>query len=136
MATESRQVPGSSAAPPVNTGDVHSAVDPIPRSAPQAHRVKIIVWSITVVACSIFFAFGSITVQAGSADGASRSVVSVWQGFGQNLPEVGHQTLLEIVYVGAIVVTVMGSMAGLWLAMRDGDATDLPVNGHNSSRPS
>lgn len=136
MATESTKVPASSVLPPANSGDVHPSVDPVPRSARRFHRVTFLVWSVTVVALSVFFAFGSITVQAGDADGSRQSLVSIWQEFSRNLPEVGHQTLLEVVYAGTIVIAVLASVAGYWLSMRDGAATHVPANGHDSSRPS
>ena len=130
MATETRE-PLPSIAP--------AAVpdQPVERVGAQASerarpRGATIVWLAATVGFALFLAFGSVTLESGRLAGRTMRIAEVWRRLGDALPEVGHATLLRVVFYGATAVVLAGAGLGFWLALT---ATGEPVPLEPSSPP-
>jgi hypothetical protein len=86
------------------------------------YRTLVVSWFLATAAFLAFVGFGSLSIEAGSAEGRYQRIVGTWSRFANNLPRSGHQDLLRAAFFGALAVLVIGSSVGLWLAMRVDDA--------------
>jgi hypothetical protein len=80
-------------------------------------RAATVVWLLATVGFAFFLGFGSFGLEAGRQQGRTLRVAEVWRRLGDGLPEVGHATLLQVVFYGAVAVAVLGAVLGLWLAL-------------------
>ncbi|MFT4037364.1 MAG: hypothetical protein QM692_04225 [Thermomicrobiales bacterium] len=78
---------------------------------------RIIVWAALSAIFLWYLRWGSETVSITSYYHIRRSVPYIWNAFHDGLPDAGNQTLLDIVYWGAIAASVLGVIALLWLAL-------------------
>ena len=130
MATETRE-PLPSIAPAAVPDQPVERVQTPARERPRLRGVTV-VWLAATVGFALFLAFGSVTLESGRLAGRTMRVAEVWRRLGDALPEVGHATLLRVVFYGAIAVVLAGAVLGLWLALT---ATGEPAPLEPSSPP-
>lgn len=76
-----------------------------------------IVWLVLCLVAVGFVAFGRVTVYVADGDERRLSILRVWSLLGEGLPRVGHASLLSAVFVSALLVMIVTSLAALWLAL-------------------
>ncbi len=108
------------------TSPVAAADGRAPRFAPDrlnARPARRAVWLVLCLAVFGFVAFGSVTVYEADGEARRMSVVRVWAMLGDGLPRVGHATLVNTVFVAALLVLIAASLAASWLALVGVEAT-------------
>ncbi len=84
--------------------------------------VRFIVWAALSIAFVAYLAFGSVGARIwrfGQLQVESRSIATIWRVQGRNLPDVGHQWLIEAAFYGAILVFVVGVIVGMRLLLAE-----------------
>jgi hypothetical protein len=79
--------------------------------------VRILVWAVLSISLAAYILFGTVTVQLTRFFSVERSVRSVWRSFRADLPEVGNELLLAVLFWAAIVVFCIGVFWLLWISL-------------------
>ncbi len=102
------------------------------RAVPRRRFDRVIVWAVTSILISSYLAIGSISTKFWQLDAfqqawvqrqASRRVLHVWTYQFNHLPKSTSETLLKIGFAGALLVVVVGVIAGIWLILDQADTT-------------
>jgi hypothetical protein len=99
--------------------------DAVPPRAPRAGTPvasrpwlgALILWLVAAVALALYVGAGSVPYQPSLGSGPSLRVPEVWRRFGQDLPALGHGTLLRAAVYGTLVLVLVAALIGLWLAL-------------------
>jgi hypothetical protein len=83
-----------------------------------------IVWLLTIAGFAVFLVAGSLTIGAGPLEGEATGVLAEWWRFLDDLPSVGRPMLLRATVVAALLVALVGSGVGLWLALTAGGGSE------------
>lgn len=82
-----------------------------------SRRGRHIAWAVLCLLAAGYVAFGRVTVYVGDGDERRLSIRRVWSLLGDGLPSVEHASFLSAVYVTSLLVLIVTSIAGLWLAL-------------------
>jgi hypothetical protein len=91
-----------------------------PDGVPVSSRSRLgalILWLVAAAGLALFVTVGSIPYQPSLGSGRTLSVPDVWRRFGQDLPPLGHGTLLRAAVYGTLVLVLAAALIGLWLAL-------------------
>jgi hypothetical protein len=78
---------------------------------------RVLVWAGLSVLLLWYLRWGSESVSITSYYHIRRSVPYIRNAFHEGLPQIGNETMLDIVYWAAIATSVIGVLALLWLAL-------------------
>lgn len=100
--------------------------------APQEQERSLIpmaVFGVTALAFLVYLAFGTVEARIwryGRLYFEDRTIRHVWAYFGDRLPEMPGQPVIQALYWISLAVIVVGAVAGLWLFLipDDDDAVD------------
>jgi hypothetical protein len=85
-------------------------------------------WAVFAAALVIFLRFGSVRVEAGNWDGRRMRVSQIWNRFLEFLAGQGATPGQIVMVTGAVALSMVGSLALVWLALhlRDHSISPLP----------
>lgn len=95
-----------------------------------------IVFAVSSVAFLAYLAFGTIEARIwrfGRLYFEDRDITHVWSYFGDRLPEMPGQGLIEALYWIGLAVTVIGTVLGLWLFLGTDDEDPAHEVHHGSA---
>ncbi len=92
-------------------------------------RIPLVVFGVTALAFLVYLAFGTIEARIwryGRLYFEDRTIRHVWAYFGDRLPEMPGQPVIQALYWISLAVIVIGTVAGLWLFLvpDEDDAVD------------
>ena len=87
-------------------------------------RVRLVVWVALAAAFVLFLALGSVTIHTGSRVPQSAKVTEVWSGKADTLPEVGHETLLQVSFLAAVALFIASVIVGFGIMLQPGSTND------------
>ena len=95
-------------------------------SAGQQSATRLIAWAITSLLVLGFLIFGSIPairyeydifIMQLFIDRSRESILHIWTYQVENLPSIGSQLLVQILFLGAVAVFLSSVIAGLWILL-------------------
>ena len=78
---------------------------------------RLLAWSIEAGGLLLFVAFGSVPVESGPDRGTWIGIVSTWFAYSRHLPQVGHATLLHVLFACCLAMMIVTALWGVWLAL-------------------
>lgn len=108
-------------------------VEETPPSPPHTSGLPIILWATLSIGLLAYVAFGSTPAyiwRFGRKHEELKSILRTWTIEVNNLPRVGHQWLLNGAFYAALIVFLLGAIAGFWLllgARNDQELTNDPT---------
>ena len=92
------------------------------KAAPSG--ITIILWALVSIAIITYVTLGSVPAyiwRFGRLHEESKSVLGIWTIEANSLPRVSHQWMLNVAFYGALIVFLVGVVAGLWFLLRAAD---------------
>lgn len=101
-----------------------SANDDAKQRPSHAKGLTVILWALASNGLLVYVAFGSTPAyiwRFNRKHQEFKSVLGTWRIEANNLPQVSQQWLLEGVFYGALLLFLLGAIAGLWFLLEAGD---------------
>lgn len=105
-------------------GAQSSANDDVKQRPSHTRTLTVILWALTSIGLLTYVAFGSTPAyiwRFNRKHQEFKSVLGTWRIEAGNLPQVSQQWLVEGVFYGALLLFLLGAIAGLWLLLQAGD---------------
>ncbi len=93
--------------------------------------LTIVLWALASIGLLAFVALGSIPAyiwRYGRKHQEFKSILGTWTIEANNLPQVSQQWLMDGVFYAALIVFLLGAIAGLWFLLRVRDEETSPTN--------
>lgn len=137
MSDDDRSTSESAADPGSDRDDALQSPDPR-LSSPRTTGLTILLWAFVSMGLLAYVALGSTPAfiwRFGRKHRELKSILRTWTIEADNLPRVGQQWLLDGAFYAALIVFLVGAIAGVWLLLSARDVTDLSPGTEAESKP-